>query len=426
MPWPHSLLERNLLLLILVVVASQLTTFMVFFVFMQQPRIDEAASLIASQTATVERLLTALHEPERGRAVAAMNGGGLATPMTDSHELPRTLMARRFLISLRERLPSGTQVRWEDGEQRRIWLRLEIDGTHYWIVLSAPPTIGRLLPWSIVCMLLAFGMFPALGAWLIQRDTSIPLQRLVRAAATVERGAWPDAVPADGPTELATVADAFNRMVASLAEMDATRAEMLAGISHDIRTPLTKLRMAIAAPEAFDAPAASAERFVAEIDAIVEQFIDFARGWDSEQSTPGDLNALIEQLAADYAGLGHTFELSLEPLPEIAFRPVGMLRLLMNLMHNATVYGRVGLAVRTHREPGFVVVGVEDAGPGVPEAMLTLLKRPFRRVEQEGRPRGTGLGLAIAERIARQHGGRLDLALRSGGGLSATVRLPVS
>ncbi|ETN86649.1 ATPase/histidine kinase/DNA gyrase B/HSP90 domain protein [Necator americanus] len=214
-------------------------------------------------------------------------------------------------------------------------------------------------------------------------------------------------------------------MVASLAEMDATRTEMLAGISHDIRTPLTKLRMAIAAPEAFEAPSASAEHFIAEIDVIVEQFIDFARSRDSEPVVPGDLNALVDQLAADYVGLGYIFQTSLAPLPVVKFRPVGMQRVLMNLMHNAVIHGRIGLAVRTWTEPGYVVLSVEDEGPGVPEAQLPLLKQPFRRIPSPGRAGGTGLGLAIAERIIRWHGGKLDLSLRAEGGLAATLRLPL-
>jgi len=108
----------------------------------------------------------------------------------------------------------------------------------------------------------------------------------------------------------------------------------------------------------------------------------------------------------------------------IAFRPVGMQRVLMNLMHNAVIHGRTGLAVRTWTEPGYVALSVEDEGPGVPESQLPLLKQPFRRVSSQGRSGGTGLGLAIAERITRWQGGRLDLTLRAGGGLAATLRLP--
>jgi len=423
-PWPRSLLGRNLLLLVFVVVACEVSTFAIFFQFIEKPRIDEAASLVASQTRLVEQLLNALPLDQRRKELEALKGSEAEFP--DSayvDDSPSNFLARRFLETLALRLPPGTQIRWERRSGHQIWVQLRVESKLGWVMLPVSSAITH-LSWSVIAQLLTLAAFPALGAWLIQRHTAGRLQRLARAAATMESGAWPEPVPVDGPLELATVADTFNRMVTSLAEMDATRAEMLAGISHDIRTPLTKLRMAIAAPESFDAPSASAERFVAEIDAIVEQFIDFARGWDSEPSAPGDLTELVRQLAADYVGLGYTFKLSLTPLPAVMFRPIGIQRLLMNLMHNAVTYGQVGLAVQSWVETGYVALSIEDAGPGVPEAQLPILKRPFIRGPQSNQPPGTGLGLAIAERIARQHGGRLDLSLRAGGGLAVALRLP--
>lgn len=424
---PRSLLGRNLLLLLLLVVASDISTFTIFFVFIETPRIDEAASLFASQTRQVERLLRALPPQVRYNELVAINGGEQAPPAnadtdTDTH----SFSAHRFLQTLTQHLPSGTLVSLEGGkDSRRIWIQLRIGEGLEWVMLPVPAEISHQLPWSLIAQLLTIAAFPALGAWLIQRYTVVRLQRLAGAATTVTHGGWPEPVPVDGPVEFITVASTFNQMVASLAEMDATRTEMLAGISHDIRTPLTKLRMAISAPEAFEAPSASAEHFVAEIDVIVEQFIDFGRSWDSEPVVQGDLNALVDQLVADYVGLGYIFQVSLAPLPSIPFRPVGMQRVLMNLMHNAVIHGRIGLAVRTWTEPGYVVLSVEDEGPGVPEAQLPLLKQPFRRIASPGKAGGTGLGLAIAERIIRWHGGRLDLSLRTEGGLAATLRLPL-
>ncbi|AJW95830.1 ATP-binding protein [Burkholderia gladioli pv. gladioli] len=426
MPWPRSLLGRHLLLLSAVVLASMLSTFAVFFAFIQNPRIDEAAALVASQTRMVAQLLTALPPEARRRELLAINGDEPAMPPPDSVDRTHGYMPTRFLRHLRRNLPPDTQIRWQRGTGRFIWVRMRIDGQPEWVVIPLSTGLGLSLPLGLIAELLALAVFPALGAWFMQRHMAGRLSRLARAAKAVERGAWPAPVPVDGPRELATVAETFNRMVASLAELDATRAELLAGVSHDIRTPLTKLRMAIAAPEAFEAPSASAERFVAEIDAIVEQFIDYARGWDSEAAVPGDLNALAGQLAADYVGLGYGFALSLAPLPPHAYRPTGMQRLLMNLMHNAVIHGKLGLAVRSWAEPGAVLISVQDGGPGVPADQLPLLKRPFRRGDDPDRPPGSGLGLAIAERIARQHGGRLDLSLREGGGLAATLRLPAA
>jgi two-component system osmolarity sensor histidine kinase EnvZ len=425
--WPRSLFARNVCLLIAFALVSQISMFTVYLRFIQNPRIDDAAALVASQIWILKRLLSALPADERNRVLLEMNGGAphLVPPPQAQARLPPDYLVRRFIVRLSSELSPQERILWEREGEHRIWVRLRVAGSGYWVKLRGTSAVNDPLPWALVCVLLSVTTLPALGAYLIHRPVERTLRRLARAAGSIERGAWPEVVPVSGPRELATVAEAFNRMTSALEELEATRAEMLAGISHDIRTPLTKLRMAIFAPESFEAPVASAERFVEEIDSIVQQFIDFARGWDTEASAHGDLNALIERLAADYAGLGHPFELSLAELPPIAFRPVGMQRLLMNLMQNAVVHRQVGLTVHTEMDAAIVTITVEDQGPGVPDAILPVLKQPFRCGPQTDRKGGSGLGLAIADHIVHQHGGTLDLIPNTVRGLKVVVRLPV-
>jgi two-component system osmolarity sensor histidine kinase EnvZ len=429
--WPRSLVGRNLVMLVSLTIASQLCAIFIFVWVIQRPRVDVAAGLEASQIMLVGRLLSAVPPAERQRQLAALNGAAVAPP---SASPPPPLMLaggyfmQRFITRLRAQLPPDVLVRWDANQApSRLWVRLRTgDGEAYWVTLPAAPLDSDFVRWSVLLLLLSQALLPMLGAWLIHRRTQRPLQRLARAAGSVEQGAWPAPVPLDGPLELATVAAAFNRMLAALAELESSRAAMLAGISHDIRTPLTKLRMAVNAPEAFEAPQASAERFIDEIDVVLGQFIDFARGDDGEAAVAGDLNDLIEQLAGGYASIGHNFTLALAPLPPLLFGPVGLQRLLMNLMQNAALYGGAGLAVRSWRDTDWAWVAVEDRGPGVPAAQLARMKQPFRRGEQSGATAGTGLGLAIADRIARHGGGQLELTLRRGGGLRAVLRLPLA
>jgi len=430
--WPRSLLGRNMVLLVMLTIASQLCALVIFIWFIQRPRVDIVAAREASQILLVGRLLAALPPAARQQQLQAMNGGAQPPAQLAPPEAAPTLasgygyVTLRFLARLRALLPPDVLVQWDEHEMpRQLWVRLRAaDATYFWLTMPAAPLESDFVMWSAVFLLLSQTMLPTLGAWLIHRRTQQPLVQLARAAASVERGAWPAPVPLDGPLELATVAGAFNRMVAALVEVEASRAAMLAGISHDIRTPLTKLRMAVAAPAAFDAPQASAERFIDEIDVVLGQFIDFARGDDSEPALPGDLNDLIEQLAGGYASMGHTFTLTLAPMRVLAFRPVGILRVLMNLMQNAVSYGGVGLAVRSWTDGGCVVVAVEDRGPGVAADQLAAMTLPFRRGAHADAAAGTGLGLAIAERIARLSGGSLELVARRGGGLRAMLRLP--
>lgn len=421
-----------MLLLTSLIVAGQLCAMAIFLWFIQGPRIDYVAALEASQIVLLEHVLSTMPESARRDQLAALHGvaeDAPALPPAAPLEI-HSYWLRRYLSTLLARLPANIEVRWDGrANTKQLWVRLTAPlGTpprHYWIALQAAPMEASFVLVSVLCLLLTLASFPTLGAYLIDRRIDGPLKRLARAAAGIERGERPAPVAIGGPAELATVAVAFNHMAAALAAMEAQRAEMLAGISHDIRTPLTKLRMAIAAPESIDAPVASAERFVEEIDAIVQQFIDFARGADDEAAVDCDLNEMVGQLAADYVGLGTVFSLELQALPPLVLRPVSMQRLLMNLMQNAVRYGGTALSVRSAVRHDMVMLAVEDRGPGVPAETLALLTQPFRRGVHADAQGGAGLGLAIADRIARQSGGRLELRLRRSGGFSAMLWLPL-
>lgn len=306
---PRSLFGRNLVLLAGLTIASQLCALVIFVYFIQRPRIDAAASFGAAQVVTVGRLLAALPPTQRQRQLYAINGTAPAPNGTAARlGAGGTYIMRRYVAQLRAHLPSGASVHLDDSTSpNRLWVRRADARGAYWMLLPAAPSAADFVLGSTLCLLLSQTLLPMLAAYLIQRRTQRPLERLARAAGSVESGAWPQPVPLDGPRELATVADAFNRMVTALSDVEASRTAMLAGISHDIRTPLTKLRMAVTAPEAFEAPQASAERFIDEIDVVLRQFIDFARGSDGEPPVRGDLNELIEQLAGGYASIGHPF-----------------------------------------------------------------------------------------------------------------------
>ncbi len=211
--------------------------------------------------------------------------------------------------------------------------------------------------------------------------------------------------------------------------MPKPRALMLAGISHDIRTPMTKLRLAMAmssVPTTDASFAASAEGYLDTIDTILQQFMDYAGSGAKEIPVSGDINVLIRNLAADFAGLGHEFQLSLGDIKPFAYRPISMMRMLMNLMQNTVLYGVVGLEVRTwtDRDAHTVCIVIADRGKGLGAHDPELLKQPFKRGGGEGQPKGTGLGLAIVDRIARLHGGTFAIRSRAGGGVENVIVLP--
>jgi two-component system, OmpR family, osmolarity sensor histidine kinase EnvZ len=439
---PRSLFARNILLLVALVAVSQVCAIAVLLHFIQTPRIERAAATFASYIVTLDTLLKTT-PPDAAQTVAAhldlhseLPAGAREMAPGSRLRFYQTYQRQTFIESLRQHLPADMLVRWQGGDtaddgQQRLWIRAHLSGEPRWLALPVPEAAHDDGITTALLLSLGLGALAFATAYVIQRHLNRPLAHLADAARLVSAGGEPGVLPTDGPTEIAQVSGAFNRMTAALKEADATRALMLAGISHDIRTPMTKLRLAMAmssVPSTDAGFAVSAEGYLDTIDTILQQFMDYAGSGAKETPVVGDLNALIASLAADFAGLGHEFALDLGVIEPFPFRPISMLRMLMNLMQNAVLYGVVGLEVRTWTDTraNAACVVIADRGKGLGGQDPEALKQPFKRGGGEGQPKGTGLGLAIVERIARLHGGTLELRAREGGGAESYIVLPLS
>jgi two-component system, OmpR family, osmolarity sensor histidine kinase EnvZ len=433
---PRSLFARNVALLIFLVVVSQLSSLSVLMHYVQRPRVERAAETFAIYVQTLDELLRATPPEARGNIAARLEAskelpaGAKVDPAPTLHDFYRTLQRDIFLDSLRRHLPADMSVRWQSDGEQRLWIHAHLGQEPYWIALPVPDAAHNDGMTFALLLSLGLGVLAIVTAYVIQRVINRPLRELADAARGLSAGVAPKPLRVDGPTEIAQVSVAFNQMTQALQEADATRSLMLAGVSHDIRTPLTKLRLAVAMTtpsEEHSALAVSTDHYLDQIDAILQQFMDYAGSGTREASETGDLNALVSNLAADFAGLGHVFELNLGDIRPFMFRPISVMRILMNLMQNAVVYAGVGLSVRTWGDDasGMAYVEVGDRGKGVAAGDLEALKAPFKRGRSTTghHPGGTGLGLAIVERIARLHGGGLELSRREGGGFVAVVSL---
>ncbi|WP_028218722.1 ATP-binding protein [Paraburkholderia oxyphila] len=432
---PRSLLSRNIALLVALVALTQVCSLAALLHFVQRPHIERASIIFADYVKMLDGTLASM-PPAEGRAATARLNAHREAPNA-SVDLPgvnplhvfQTWQRDVFIEALRRHLPGDMPVRWEISDEERLWIRVHAAGEPVWVALPMTADARASGITTAIALSIGLALLAAFTGWLIQLHLNRPLGDLAHAARRVSAGDAPAPLPTDGPTEIAQVSQAFNQMTAALQQAEATRALMLAGVSHDIRTPLTKLRLAIAMalPRGTnDKLVDSAEGYLDHIDTILQQFMDYAGSGEREAPQPGDLNALVGQLVADFAGLGHEFDFEEGDLPHFAFRPVAVMRLLMNLMQNAVVYGRTGLCVRTWQADGHACVAICDRGSGIRAEELERLKSPFSRgTNARGHTGGTGLGLAIVERIARLHGGSLTFADRAGGGLEAVVRLPL-
>jgi signal transduction histidine kinase len=287
------------------------------------------------------------------------------------------------------------------------------------------PRAGPPLPREIFVELLALTVVLAGVLYLMARTITRPLTDLAHAADAVGRGERHEPLPATGARELRRATQAFNSMSERLHRYLDSRTQVLAAMSHDLRTPLTRLRLRA---ESID-DTAHRERFVADLDemnAMVQGALNLFRGLDDDEPvTDVRVDELVAELRAEFAELNQTVDVSGAAREPIALKRQAMKRCLTNLLSNAVKYaGRADVQIEDGENE--LVLRIVDDGPGIPEPMLERVFEPFFRLEssRNADTGGTGLGLSIARDAAQTHGGSLVLRNRSPHGLEATLRLP--
>ena len=257
-----------------------------------------------------------------------------------------------------------------------------------------------------------------------------------RAAIKVGRGQFPPPLKEDGTSEMIEVTKAFNRMNQGIKQLEHDRMVMTAGISHDLRTPLTRIRLATEMlPEDQDWVKEGIVSDIEDMNAIIDQFIEYARQEQQERQTIANLNPLITELT-DARNTNQQFNpsaedrqsihLELNPLPNIPLRKVALKRVLDNLIENAFRYGSNHIEITTYfdNKQNRVVCKVRDFGQGIPEDSLENVFRPFSQGDSARNSGGSGLGLAITKRIIEMHGGQINLRNHPEEGLIAEFWLP--
>ncbi len=433
LPWPRTLLWQIFVVVTVVMLISAVIWYQIFRHFEQEPRARDLAQMVVS---VVNLTRTALinAEPSRRRELlidlAALEGIRIY-PAEDSDvltPLPRTRAMSLLTSRVRADLGEGTRfaASWEGLDGFWVSFRLDPDDPdEYWVMLPTErvvrPRAVDWLGWGGVALALSLA-----AAYVIVSRVNRPLRNIASAARAVGRGETPAPLRLEGPADVAEVARAFNQMAGDLASLDADRRLILAGVSHDLRTPLARLRLGVelSSSSIEDRDAMSAD--IDEMDRIIGQFVDFARDGQSEPGRRIDLSEMLSDLESHYERLGKNVRVDVPESVELLGRPLGLRRAVSNLVDNALRYAPEGAAVEVVLavDQQFALIEVQDRGPGIPEDQVDRLKRPFTRLESARTDaKGSGLGLAIVERIARAHDGSLALLPREGGGLRAVLRL---
>lgn len=453
---PQSLFGRLLLFLLIGLILAQGLSAAILLYDRGQVLYRAVGGHIAQRIGAMVNLLDTLPAPERRRAVAALDVPPTRTSLDipwrhkagdDRRQAPLlTTLLRRYLpadrplhVEVNEaELPSFVKQHFAQMPPhhrrglfghalRRANFLVQVglrDGSVVTFSQNLPEEVFA-WPYRLLLILLILLISVIILAVLAVHGLTRPLAFLARAAEELGRDIQRPPLRETGPLEVRRAARAFNTMQTQLVRYIQDRSRVLAAVSHDLKTPITRLRLRT---ELLDDDPLK-EKFKADLDdmeTMVQATLDFMRGTEhSEPVVPVDINALLESLQEDARETGGEVTLQGTARNPFQGRPLALKRCLGNLMDNALHYGKqASMTVKDNAER--LMITISDAGPGIPEAELERVFEPFYRLEgsRSRHTGGTGLGLGIARNIARAHGGELILRNRARGGLEAILDLP--
>lgn len=425
----RSSLTQSILLFISLLLASQVFSYYAVFNYALMPSLQQFNKILAHELNLVldedgplksdaplrrqllERLGVTVHSINSEKAVEF------------NHAMSIDLMSEEMT----QELGSPTEVRLLLGSESYIlWMHIEkLPNSIIRIPLSElqEEDFAPLFRNSLIMALLIIA-----GGWLFIRLQNRPLLALQRAAEGVGRGEIPPPLPEKGASEIRSVTRAFNQMSKGIQELEEDRALLMAGISHDLRTPLTRIRLAteMMSPE----DSYLAEGIISdteECNEIISQFMDYLKPVNKESFESVDVSTIASDVASSEGGYEVEIETDLNMhLPSAKGSPIAIKRAVSNLVVNALRYGNgwVKISTGVTADKQLVWICVEDNGPGIEQSQIAKLFEPFTRGDTARGSEGTGLGLAIVKRIVIQHSGSVVMRNRSEGGLIAQISFP--
>lgn len=312
------------------------------------------------------------------------------------------------------------------------WVSFKIDDDQYWLMLERERIRGltgiQWLGWASVVSLISL-----LGAAFISSLVNLPLRRLTKATRAFAQGMRPDPLPEKGPNEILEANRSFNQMVLQLQQVESDRAVILAGISHDLRTPLARMQLEVEMAHLSDEAREGIQSDIGQMDAIIGQFLDYARPTEASSFISVDISELLADVAHDAARIPDVrVKTDIAPGVHAMGNATDLKRVINNLVENARRYGKtpdqdvteidIGCSIKGVGAASRVVIEVQDHGAGVPDDQIGQLLKPFTRLDTaRGQANGAGLGLAIVDRVLQRHGAELRVRNRDGGGLAIQI-----
>ena len=431
---PRSLLGRSLLIIVTPLILLQVVSTWVFYDSHWETVTRRLSGSIAGDIAAVIKLMEAASGPEEYPRIFAIAEETMQLEMTlrpgrilrlNPLLMRETLVDRKLATALADIVQRPFLI---DTRSLEKYIEIQVQLPDGVLHVVAPrrrlfsSTTYVFILWMVGTSLVLFAV-----ATVFMRNQIRPIRRLARAVDDFGKGRETGDFRLEGATEVRRAAAAFNLMRYRVTRQITQRTEMLAGVSHDLRTPLTRMKLLLAMlPESQEVADLKAD--VAEMEKMIGGYLAFARGEGTEQPVETDLTMLLKDVVGSALREGtatidlHTEEDSMPVL----LRPAAFKRCIGNLIANAQRYART-VSVRAGHRGEAIEITIDDDGPGIPPEQREEVFKPFHRIDRSRNPEtgGIGLGLTIARDVMRSHGGDLVLTDSPSGGLRARLRLPI-
>ncbi|MFD2264508.1 ATP-binding protein [Lacibacterium aquatile] len=429
---PRGLFARSLLIIVAPLVLLQVIATWAFFDQHLSTVSRRLAQAVAGDIAVAIQLWNGAKDDADRQAALDQVGSALWMPLrfepdailSNEGNRRSSYVSRTMADAVREMVRRPAEIDDTNGERVHIAVQLP-NG-----ILHANVSRKRLFSasaYAFVLWMVGSSFILLTVAGLFMRNQIRPVQRLADAAERFGKGQGVGAFKPEGALEIRRASIEFLRMRERIQRQIHQRTEMLAGVSHDLRTPLTRLKLELAMLGASnDLEAAKAD--LVEMEGMLDAYLAFVRGEGGEESEEVDLVDLIQDLAAAYRRSGGEITLDLPESLRMVLRPMAIGRAITNLVGNAGKYARRSVVLSVQTQGGSALIHVDDDGPGIPEHQIEEVFRPFRRLSEARTLDGSasvGLGLTITRDLVRGHGGDVLLGKSPLGGLRATIRLPL-
>jgi two-component system osmolarity sensor histidine kinase EnvZ len=437
--FPKNLLNRLILIIASLIIISQLITIKVFDYFEMEPRAESMAQEISTIVKYTKAAIQSAYPSTRLdllQSLSKMSDVKIvpAYYFENINPLPDDTFISMVVKKIKQDLGEDTIVTLNHYDIPGIWVSFEIGDGLFWAVIPRN-VFDRPFPWHWIGWGIVVFLVSISGAYFLTTRINKPLNLLINATSKLKKGLPFTKIPEDTATEFKEVSKAFNEMASNLAKSENERRFIMGSVSHDIRTPLTRMKLSLEMlPKKSVFLKESMDQDIDEINQIINQFLDFVRGFDDEPISSLNFGNFLTELKKQHAILGHDLKISKitrsKDIPKNLFidvRPLAFKRLFDNLINNGVKFSKsnkIELVAKLYNEK--IVINVLDNGPGIPKTQREKLLEPFERLDQaRGSIGGSGLGLAIANRIVMVHNGKLELINRRTGGLNVKLTFPL-